>query len=285
MSESLHVETLRARYADVASVTVHPMVDPMNHDHGAGLALDGVIHVSIWDSNDDGWVAKKLAAVDAEIAKHKPTLADDDHTTRRVKEWRAKYPDDSDEQTAHACRTTVEHVRQILGAEVAPCLDCPIGGREGNGPICPNVDACDRECRESVEAMHAERQAFAEEMRIEREALRAEIAAAGFPEGCRPHVVIAILRARIGALRSLVAPKSEVDHALATAPAASADQSRPCTASDDRVRPSSTFMRMQIGAMVRRTHGQCVGTHNHCEFFDELVKDLNRIDYEIVRKS
>jgi len=32
------------------------------------------------------------------------------------------------------------------------CPDCPIGGRDGSGPVCPHTAACDRQCAELVEA-------------------------------------------------------------------------------------------------------------------------------------
>lgn len=48
------------------------------------------------------------------------------------------------------------------------CSDCPIGGRDGNGPICPNVDKCDRECMEQVEAHVAEIKAL-ERIQAERD--------------------------------------------------------------------------------------------------------------------
>lgn len=37
------------------------------------------------------------------------------------------------------------------------CDDCPIGGREGNGPLCSNIAQCDREAREFTEAMARDR--------------------------------------------------------------------------------------------------------------------------------
>lgn len=79
-------------------------------------------------------------------------------------------------------------------------------------------------------------------------------------------------------------PEMEVDHALATAPAVSADQSRPSLDGDGRVRPSSVFLRMQIGALVRRSVNECAGTHTHAEFFDALGRDLEAAGHEIVRK-
>lgn len=33
------------------------------------------------------------------------------------------------------------------------CPSCPIGGRDGSGPVCPHVEACDRQCAELV-AVH-----------------------------------------------------------------------------------------------------------------------------------
>ena len=33
------------------------------------------------------------------------------------------------------------------------CPDCPIGGRDGSGPVCPHAAACDRQCAELV-AVH-----------------------------------------------------------------------------------------------------------------------------------
>lgn len=91
---------------------------------------------------------------------------------------------------------------------------------------------------------------------------------------------------RVDAALALPAPadKVEVDHALATAPAASADQSRPSLEADPRVRPSTEFLRMQIGALVRRTVNNCVGTHSHAEFFVELVRALGNVGHEIVRE-
>ncbi len=43
------------------------------------------------------------------------------------------------------------------------CGDCPIGGRTGDGPVCPNVDRCDREAEEFTAAMDAERSLLASE--------------------------------------------------------------------------------------------------------------------------
>ena len=46
-------------------------------------------------------------------------------------------------------------VLEVQPADVAAtsgvCRDCPIGGRDGSGPVCTNVEKCDRECAESIE--------------------------------------------------------------------------------------------------------------------------------------
>lgn len=37
------------------------------------------------------------------------------------------------------------------------CSDCPIGGRDGDGPECPKAPLCDAECALQVEAMASDR--------------------------------------------------------------------------------------------------------------------------------
>ena len=61
-----------------------------------------------------------------------------------------------------------EHVAGSLALEAAgrlraltdpdpACSDCPIGGRDGDGPTCPRALACDQECAEHRAAYAAER--------------------------------------------------------------------------------------------------------------------------------
>lgn len=62
----------------------------------------------------------------------------------------------------------LEHVQALLAAlqqspqAPAPydpahaCPDCPIGGQDGTGPVCPNAAACDRQCHEGAEVMQSD---------------------------------------------------------------------------------------------------------------------------------
>ncbi len=36
------------------------------------------------------------------------------------------------------------------------CEDCPLGGREGDGPLCLRRDLCDLECEEDMDALDQE---------------------------------------------------------------------------------------------------------------------------------
>ena len=58
------------------------------------------------------------------------------------------------------------YLAEVLALGLAPnlshlaalpgCEDCPIGGREGPGPVCPRAALCDLECAEYVRVMEAE---------------------------------------------------------------------------------------------------------------------------------
>lgn len=55
------------------------------------------------------------------------------------------------------------------GRPVTPkCDECPVGGREGRGPLCARFPTCNREAGEFVEAMAAERVEFFAELAAER---------------------------------------------------------------------------------------------------------------------
>lgn len=66
--------------------------------------------------------------------------------------------------------------RDLLGVEkpydpAHACPDCPIGGQDGSGPVCPNADACDRDCQSQVEAHRADEREHMSELdaaRVER---------------------------------------------------------------------------------------------------------------------
>ncbi len=45
------------------------------------------------------------------------------------------------------------------------CHDCPIGGRDGSGPICARTDECDRECEEDLRVFDEERVRYRRELR------------------------------------------------------------------------------------------------------------------------
>lgn len=48
------------------------------------------------------------------------------------------------------------HIRKALLAHLEGlpvCEDCPIGGQDGSGPVCPRAELCDLECAEQVHAM------------------------------------------------------------------------------------------------------------------------------------
>jgi len=56
-------------------------------------------------------------------------------------------------------RRIAERLHEATSAADAPpaCEDCPIGGRDGDGPACPQASDCDRQCAEHAAAYAAER--------------------------------------------------------------------------------------------------------------------------------